>query len=102
MTIYIDFERRTQRHLLLQKLTKAVCLQIELWDAIAELEEFVDVDFDPLGWVQTTSTIVDAGTDLTMSDEDDYLRGSSIESNFRESSERNWKNCGKLATMPRR
>jgi hypothetical protein len=92
MTIYIDFKQKVrQRPLLLQKLTIAVCLQIELWDAIADLEEFVESDFDPLGWVQTTSTIVDAGTDLTMSDVDDYLSGSFNESNFRENNERNWK-----------
>ena len=82
MTVYIHSERRTrQRHLLLHKLTKAVSLQIELWDTVADLEEFVDVDFDPLGWVQTTSTILDTGTDLTLADVDEYLRGTSNESN---------------------
>jgi hypothetical protein len=92
MTIYDDFkEKPDQRQLLLQKLTKAVCLQIELWDAVAELDELVDVDLDPLVWVQSRSIVVDAGTDLAMSDVDDYLGGTSIESTFREGNEQNWK-----------
>jgi hypothetical protein len=74
MIINIDSGRSLRRRkVLLQKLTKAVCLQIELWDAIADLQELVATDFDPLVWVQSTSIVVDAGTDLTLSDVDDYL-----------------------------
>jgi hypothetical protein len=74
MIINIDSGRSLRRReVLLQKLTKAVCLQIELWDAIADLQELVETDFDPLVWVQSTSIVVDAGTDLTLSDVDDYL-----------------------------
>jgi hypothetical protein len=74
MIINIDSGRSfRRRQVLLQKLTKAVCLQIELWDAIADLQELVETDFDPLVWVQSTSIVVDAGTDLTLSDVDDYL-----------------------------
>jgi hypothetical protein len=73
--IRIDSERTRlrKRELLLQELKKAVCLQIELWEAVDYLEELTDSDFDPLIWIQTTSTDVDAGADLTMSDVDDYL-----------------------------
>ena len=74
MIINIDSGRSLRRReVLLQKLTKAVCLQIELWDAIADLQELVETDFDPLVWIQSTSIVVDAGTDLTLSDVDDYL-----------------------------
>ena len=61
MIIKIDSGRSLRRReVLLQKLTKAVCLQIELWDAIADLQELVETDFDPLVWVQSTSIVVDA------------------------------------------
>jgi hypothetical protein len=74
MIINIDSGRSLRRReVLLQKLTKAVCLQIELWDAIADLQDLVKTDFDPLVWVQSTSIDVNAGTDLTLSDVDDYL-----------------------------
>jgi hypothetical protein len=74
MIINIDSGRSLRRReVLLQTLTKAVCLQIELWDAIADLQELVETDFDPLVWIQSTSIVVDAGTDLTLSDVDDYL-----------------------------
>ena len=74
MIINIDSGRSLRRReVLLQKLTKAVCLQIELWDAIADLQGLVETDFDPLVWVQSTSIVVDAGTDLTLCDVDDYL-----------------------------
>ncbi len=75
MIIRIDSERTRlrKRELLLQELKRAICLQIELWDAVNYLEEITDFDFDPLIWIQATSTDVDAGTDLTMSDVDDYL-----------------------------
>lgn len=74
MIINIDSGRSLRRReVLLQKLTKAVCLQIELWDVIADLQELVETDFDPLVWVQSTSIVVNAGTDLTLSDVDDYL-----------------------------
>ena len=74
MIINIDSGRSLRRReVRLQKLTKAVCLQIELWDAIADLQDLVETDFDPLVWVQSTSIVVDAGTDHTLSDVDDYL-----------------------------
>jgi hypothetical protein len=56
-----------------QKLTKAVCLQIALWDAIADLQELIETDFDPLVWVQSISIVINAGTDLTLSEVEDYL-----------------------------
>jgi hypothetical protein len=74
MTINSSDESLRWRELL-RKLTKAVCLQIELWDTVADLEALVDTDFDPLAWVQTTSTDVESGNDLTMADVDDYLAG---------------------------
>ena len=75
--INIDSERTRlrKRELLLRELTRAVCLQIELWEAVDYLEEITDNDFDPLIWVQAASTDVDTGTDLTISDVDDYLYG---------------------------
>jgi hypothetical protein len=74
MIINIDSGRSFRgRQVLLQKLTKVVCLQIELWDAVADVQELVETDFDPLVWVQSTSIVVDAGTDLTLYDIDDYL-----------------------------
>jgi hypothetical protein len=39
------------------------------------------MDFDPIIWVQTTSTIIDAGTDLTLSGADDYRCSSSNQNN---------------------
>jgi hypothetical protein len=73
--INIDSERTRlrKRELLLRELKRAVCLQIELWEAVETLEDLTDSDFDPLIWIQAASTDVDTGTDLTMSDVDDYL-----------------------------
>ena len=67
--------RMQKRELLLQELKRAVCLQIELWEAVDYLEKLTDSDFDPLIWIQAASTDVDSGADLTMSDVDDYLYG---------------------------
>ena len=77
MIINIDSERTRlrKRELLLRELTRAVCLQIELWEAVDYLEEITDNHLDPLIWVQAASTDVDTGTDLAMSDVDDYLYG---------------------------
>jgi hypothetical protein len=76
MSISLDSGgNRFQKHdQLLLELKIAVCLQIELWNAIGRLEELLPSDFDPLIWVQATSTIVDTGMELTMADVDDYLK----------------------------
>lgn len=64
------------RELLLPKLTYAVNLNIRFRHALAQLKSLVDVKFDPVAWIRTTSTIVEGGMDLTMADVDDYLVGS--------------------------
>jgi hypothetical protein len=64
------------RELLLPELTNAVKLHIKFRNALEQLKGLVDVKFDPAEWIRTTSTIVEEGMDLTMTDVDDYLAGS--------------------------
>jgi hypothetical protein len=64
------------RELLLPELTNAVNLNIKFRQALKQLKALVDVKFDPVAWITTTSTIVEGGTHLTMADVDDYLVGS--------------------------
>ena len=61
------------RELLLPELANAVNLHIEFQNALEQLTRMVNVKFDPVAWIRTTSTIVEGGRDLTMADVDDYL-----------------------------
>ena len=54
-------------------LRNAVRQQIDLWDSIQTLEELIEVDFDPLLWVETTSRLLRSGDDLSMAHVKDYL-----------------------------
>ncbi len=68
----------SNRELLLPKLTNAVNLNINFRHSLEQLKSLVDVKFDPVAWIRTTSTIVEEGMDLTMADVDDYLTGSDL------------------------
>jgi hypothetical protein len=81
MLISIDCKgpRFRQRVLLLRTLRNVVCRQIELWDCINRLEGLVDMATDAQLWVETTSTVVTSGSDLTLAHVGDYLASCSIQ-----------------------
>jgi hypothetical protein len=64
------------RKFLLPELTNAVNLNIEFRHSLEQLKTLVDVKFDPVAWIRTTSAIVEGGMNLTMADVEDYLVGS--------------------------
>ena len=81
MLISIDCKgpRFRERALLLRTLRNVVCRQIELWDCINRLEGLVDMATDAQLWVETTSTVVTSGSDLTLAHVGDYLASCSIQ-----------------------
>jgi hypothetical protein len=81
MLISIDYKgpRFRERVLLLRTLRNVVCRQIELWDCINRLEGLVDMATDAQLWVETTSTVVTSGSDLTLAHVGDYLASCSIQ-----------------------
>ena len=81
MLISIDCKgpRFRERVLLLRTLRNVVCRQIELWDCLNRLEGLVDMDTEAQLWVETTSTVVTSGSDLTLAHVGDYLASCSIQ-----------------------
>ena len=81
MLISIDRkgQRFRERALLLRTLRNVVCRQIELWDCINRLEGLVDLATDAQLWIETTSTMVTSGSDLTLAHVGDYLASYSIQ-----------------------
>ena len=81
MLVSIDYkgQRFRERVLLLRTLRKVVCRQIEFWDSINRLEGLVDMATDAQLWVETTSTVVTSGSDLTLAHVGDYLASCSIQ-----------------------
>lgn len=81
MLISIDCKgpRFRERVLLLRTLRNVVCRQIDLWDCLNRLEGLVDMATEAQLWVETTSTVVTSGSDLTLAHVGDYLASCSIQ-----------------------